>query len=230
MSYRYRLCAFVLIALVGGGLLQRTAASAQSQCAFTLGFAALRDQIPAIVGDCLEDEHFNLENGNAEQRTTGGLLVWRKADNWTAFTDGITTWINGPEGLASRPNSGPLFAWESPAPEPAAPAQQVIVVIVQPTLGPAPTATPSGPDPALLARCYTTAAEIAAYTVRIGMSADWASRFAKELEAVCRQAVIDHGEAGYACFEQVHWLGVRNASSGETVRNLFRECLSRSRS
>src|SRR5439155_3666053 len=60
--------------------------------------------------------HFNLENGNSEQRTSGGLLVWRKADNWTAFTDGTTTWINGPAGLASRPNGGPLFPWEASAP------------------------------------------------------------------------------------------------------------------
>lgn len=30
------------------------------------------------------------ENGNAEQRTSGGLLVWRKVDDFTAFTDGGT--------------------------------------------------------------------------------------------------------------------------------------------
>ena len=87
-------------------------AGAQAGCTFKLGFKALRDLIPDVVGNCLEDEHFNLSNGNAEQRTTGGLLVWRKADNWTAFTDGATTWILGPEGLADRPNAGPLFPWE----------------------------------------------------------------------------------------------------------------------
>ena len=89
------------------------AAMQAGSCGFRLGFQALRDQIPAIVGDCLEDEHFNAQNGNAEQRTTGGLLVWRKADNWTAFTDGATTWINGPLGIQSRPNGGPPFAWEA---------------------------------------------------------------------------------------------------------------------
>ncbi len=71
--------------------------------------------IPSVVGDCLENEHHNPENGDALQRTGGGLLVWRKADNWTAFTDGITTWIAGPAGLASRPNGGPLFQWEAAA-------------------------------------------------------------------------------------------------------------------
>jgi hypothetical protein len=96
------------------------AASAQPACEFKLGFKALRDQIPDMVGQCLEDEHFNVANGNAEQRTTahhgqGGLLVWRKADNWTAFTDGYWTWVNGPNGVQKRLNSGPLFPWEAGA-------------------------------------------------------------------------------------------------------------------
>jgi hypothetical protein len=93
-------------------------ASAQGSCEFKLGFKALRDQIPEQVGVCLEDEHFNVANGNAEQRTTahhgrGGLLVWRKADNWTAFTDGHRTWVNGPYGLQTRLNSE-RFDWEAP--------------------------------------------------------------------------------------------------------------------
>ncbi len=49
-------------------------------------------------------------------------MVWRKADNWTAFTDGTTTWINGAFGLASRLNSQ-IFEWEKP-PAPAAAAPQ----------------------------------------------------------------------------------------------------------
>jgi hypothetical protein len=81
-------------------------------CGFRLGFRALHDAIPELVGDCLEDEQHNPENGDGLQRTTRGLLVWRKADNWTAFTDGATTWINGPEGLASRPNAD-RFPWEA---------------------------------------------------------------------------------------------------------------------
>src|SRR3954454_5707076 len=84
----------------------------QSSCRFVLGFETLRNLVGAQkVGTCLEDEHFNLENGNAEQRTSGGLLVWRKVDNFTAFTDGGTSWVNGPNGLQSRPNSE-RFAWE----------------------------------------------------------------------------------------------------------------------
>jgi hypothetical protein len=93
---------------------------AQDGCTFTLGFKALRDLIPSVVGECLENEHFEDATGNALQATSGGLLVWRKADNWTAFTNGVTTWLNGPNGLVSRLNDGPKFAWETTQ---AAPAQ-----------------------------------------------------------------------------------------------------------
>ena len=80
-------------------------------CQFALGFAALRDIIGHdIVGDCLENERY-AANGNSEQHTTGGLLVWRKSDNWTAFTDGYRTWINGPHGLQQRLNTE-RFPWE----------------------------------------------------------------------------------------------------------------------
>jgi hypothetical protein len=44
-------------------------------------------------------------NGDAQQPTTTGLMAWRKLDNWTAFTDGYRTRINGPAGLAKRPNT-----------------------------------------------------------------------------------------------------------------------------
>jgi zinc/manganese transport system substrate-binding protein len=67
--------------------------------------------IPNQVGTCLDNESFNPDNGDTLQHTTGGLLVWRKADNWTAFTDGYQTWINGPNGLQQRPNNE-RFSWE----------------------------------------------------------------------------------------------------------------------
>jgi Cysteine-rich secretory protein family len=81
-------------------------------CTFVLGFAQLRALVGSAAGTCTENEHFNPLNGNAEQATTGGMFVWRKADNWTAFTDGYRTWINGPQGLQSRLNVQ-RFAWES---------------------------------------------------------------------------------------------------------------------
>src|SRR6266545_8242926 len=89
------------------------AAPLTQTCTFVLGFKALHDLLPELVGDCTAQETHNPENGDGLQETANGLLVWRKADNWTAFTDGTTTWINGPAGLASRPNAGPPFPWEA---------------------------------------------------------------------------------------------------------------------
>ena len=92
------------------GVLPPAAAQAQG-CRFVLGFATLHGLIPGIVGACLENEHHNPVNGDGLQATTNGLLVWRKADNVTAFTDGFRTWVNGPFGLQMRLNSQRFF-WE----------------------------------------------------------------------------------------------------------------------
>ena len=106
-------------------------------CRFVLGFATLKALIDeaegaATVGECLEDERFNPANGDSLQRTTGGLMVWRKHDNWTAFTDGYRTWINGPFGLQKRLNTE-RFDWEAEPPPVATPE-------------PAPVETPA-PEP-----------------------------------------------------------------------------------
>ena len=103
-----RLAVFLGLALF---LLLPTSLSA-AECQFVLGFNTLRDLIGHnIVGECLENEHHN-EIGDSVQQSTGGLLVWRKADNWTAFTDGYRTWINGPNGLEQRLNIE-LLPWEA---------------------------------------------------------------------------------------------------------------------
>jgi hypothetical protein len=81
-------------------------------CRFTLGFKTLHDLLPARVGACRDDEQFQPLSAEAVQHTSGGLLVWRKADNGTAFTDGSQTWLLGPYGLQQRPNNR-RFAWES---------------------------------------------------------------------------------------------------------------------
>ena len=88
-------------------------------------FATLHDLIPEVVGDCVDDEYHDSRTGDALQRTTNGLLVWRKSDNWTAFTDGSQSWVNGPLGLQQRQNDQRLW-WEAnpdglaiiPTPEP----------------------------------------------------------------------------------------------------------------
>ena len=94
-----------------------------ANCQFILGFKTIHDALPDAVGDCKVDEHHNPENGDGLQETTGvsnkgGLLVWRKADNWTAYTDGYRTWVNGPNGLQTRLNTE-RFPFESDDREPA---------------------------------------------------------------------------------------------------------------
>ena len=151
------------VALVVGSLLTAPIGTASSQgeaCRFVLGFAALREQVGTEkVGRCLEDEHFNLENGNAEQLTAGGLLVWRKVDNFTAFTDGGTTWVNGPNGVESRPNSE-RFAWEN---DPIQPAQPTVA---QPAASPVPAApsVAASPQPASAPRVAASPAATAPTT------------------------------------------------------------------
>jgi plastocyanin len=90
---------------------QPAPAPASQPCTFVLGFKALHDMIPDVVGDCTANETHNPQNGDGLQTTARGLLVYRKADNWTAFTNGSMTWINGPCGLQSRPNDQ-TFPWE----------------------------------------------------------------------------------------------------------------------
>ena len=106
------------VALVVAGLLVLSAAptAVAAECEFVLGFATLKTLIKLSegqdrVGDCLESERFDPVRGEALQQTTGGLLVWHKADNWTAFTDGYRTWVIGPDGLQSRLNTEQLD-WE----------------------------------------------------------------------------------------------------------------------
>jgi hypothetical protein len=85
-------------------------------CQFVRGFALLTAWVgPSIVGTCVEDEHANPASGTVEQRTTGGLLVWRIADNGMGFTDGYQTWVYGPQGLQWRLNIQ-RYCWEFDAP------------------------------------------------------------------------------------------------------------------
>jgi len=129
-----------LVLAVVALLLAVPSASAAS-CGFKLGFKTIHDLIPDRVKDCLVDEHYNPVNGDSLQETTGGLLVWRKADNFTAFTDGYRTWVNGPFGLQMRLNTE-RFDWEPAAP-PTPPPTPTPAVTPPPAATPAPAATPT---------------------------------------------------------------------------------------
>jgi len=111
--------ALLIVTLATMSVILATAASSGPKPEYELGFKALADQIPEVVGEPLEYEHWGA-NGDSLQQTTTGLMVWRKADNWTAFTNGSRTWINGPAAVQDRSNVE-LFSWESPASGPQAP-------------------------------------------------------------------------------------------------------------
>lgn len=96
----------------------RPARAPTSRWQFTLGFKALADQIPDVVGQPLENARVDPKTGDIVQATTTGMMYWKKSANLTYFTDGSTTWVVGPNGLQSRPN-GETFDWEGRTPAPA---------------------------------------------------------------------------------------------------------------
>lgn len=108
---RLLLLAALVLSLMGPSVSVASLA-VEADCTFVLGFKALHDLIPAITGDCVVEQRYNPQNGDALQETTRGLLVWRKADNFTAFTDGYRTWVNGPFGVEQRLNTE-RFQWEA---------------------------------------------------------------------------------------------------------------------
>lgn len=80
------------------------------ECGFVLGFATLHGLIADTVGNCVDNVAY-ASNGDGIQHTTNGSLVWRQSDNFTAFTDGYRTSVNGPRGVEQRLNSQ-RFSWE----------------------------------------------------------------------------------------------------------------------
>jgi hypothetical protein len=105
------LAALAMALLVG--LMARPTGAKAANCQFVLGFQTLVQLIPSTVGACTANQVY-AASGDATQSTTHGLLVWRKADNHTAFTDGYHTWVNGPFGLQERLNNA-RFSWEPDA-------------------------------------------------------------------------------------------------------------------
>lgn len=78
---------------------------------FALGFAQLRGHIGEVMGQPVECEHANPENGDSLQRTTTGLAVYRKESGTVTFTDGWRHWALTPSGLVT---------WEGQASDPPA--------------------------------------------------------------------------------------------------------------
>jgi hypothetical protein len=106
--------------------------TAQSgDCRFSPGFAELRSLLgPDRVGDCIGPPQ-DSPNGDVTQQTTKGTLVWRKVDGIVGFTDGVTTWLNGPNGVQGRPNHQRL-QWEVQGSSPGGPASNALPSLPQP--------------------------------------------------------------------------------------------------
>jgi hypothetical protein len=134
---------FVLFALLLASVVTPAAAQPVS-FTFILGFAALHSAIPGIVGDCAASETHNPINGDGLQSTTNGLLVRRKADNLTAFTNGSQTWIDGPFGIQIRLD-GQRFSYE-----------------------PNPDRLPIVPPPVDGDRCHTAGLSLSSTSVDVG--------------------------------------------------------------
>jgi hypothetical protein len=128
----------IVILLLSAVLLPLAPAQAAAPCQFTLGFKTLADALPETIGQCTDNVAYSPANGDALQHATGGLLVWRKAENNTAFTDGYRTWVNGPNGIEQRLNTE-RFPWETAEGQ----TQPTISLPpLVPTATPRPTATP----------------------------------------------------------------------------------------
>lgn len=103
--------AALAVALLISGLASAWPVAA-THCEFISGFESLRDAVPEVVGECLENVRYDPATGDAYQMTAAGMLFWRKADNHTAFTDGYRTWVSGPSGVEQRLNAE-SFLWET---------------------------------------------------------------------------------------------------------------------
>ena len=67
--------------------------------AYAFGFKALHDALGAEMGDPLECEHGNPENGDTLQQTTNGLSFYRQSTNTPTFTNGWEHWALTVRGL-----------------------------------------------------------------------------------------------------------------------------------
>ncbi|MBM4419555.1 MAG: hypothetical protein FJ033_14790 [Chloroflexi bacterium] len=120
MAARPRPLPLLPLALVLLVLYLAPARADAADCQFVLGFKAFREALLTIVGDCAANEAHDPEKGQTFQPTIGidgrgGLLVWRKSDNATAYTDGHWTWVRGPSGTQRRLNTQRL-SWEQDPP------------------------------------------------------------------------------------------------------------------
>jgi hypothetical protein len=114
-------------------------------CQFAPVFLMLRDMIGRErSGECIGPMARN-DGGDINQPTTRGMMTFRTTDLVSAFSDGQTTWLFGPNGLESRP-TGTRLAWENTLPS-VAPAPAAAVAIPPTLSAPPPPTVPLSPTP-----------------------------------------------------------------------------------
>ena len=98
---------------------------------FVHGFAHLKSLLSDKMGDPIECEHANPENGDTLQNTTTGLAFYRKSTNTPTFTNGWDHWAWTAEGLVywtgsaiDPPGSAAPVSPSEPDPSPAPPTEQ----------------------------------------------------------------------------------------------------------
>lgn len=205
---RFLIAVAFLIALLGP-----SPAMAQSApCQYILGFATLHSLDPADIGDCTDNQAF-AGNGDAQQHTTKGLMAWRKADNWTAFTNGYWTWINGPNGLAKRLNTE-RFSWEANPdglPLAGTPAR------VGPPEAYPPASSPGAVDPRVTQADIQQTICVSGYTATVRPPESYT-------EPLKRQQIAALGlPGGLSDYEEDHVVPLEVGGAPSDARNLFPE-------
>ncbi len=66
---------------------------------FAFGFAQLKARLGDVMGNPIECEHTNADNGDSLMQTTTGLSFYRKATNTPTFTNGFEHWALTAQGL-----------------------------------------------------------------------------------------------------------------------------------
>jgi hypothetical protein len=94
--------------------------AADTEPRFQLGLAALEARIGDVMGEPIECEHGNSDNGDTLQQTTTGLAYYRRSTNTAAFTDGDRHWAIG---------VSEVLTWEGPAVDPPANAGLAAAVL-----------------------------------------------------------------------------------------------------
>ncbi len=98
------LVVIVALVLAGSGVARAQSApfcQADESPRFSFGFGALKTQLADAMGDPVECEHANPDNGDTLQHTTTGLSFYRRSTNTPTFTDGFNHWGLTGAGLVS---------------------------------------------------------------------------------------------------------------------------------